>query len=48
MSSGELLYLALVFVTFGGFGLVLAYNTWRYDRIRGGRPETLRYEDAQH
>ena len=48
MSSGGLIYLAVVIATFGGFGLSVAYCTWRYDRSRAGRPEARRYEAAPH
>ena len=44
MTSGEQLYLALVLATFGSFGLWLAYNTMRFDRLRAGKPEAKRYE----
>ena len=48
MTSGEVVYLAIVLATFGGFGLWLAYNTGRYDRRRAGKPEARRYEEAPH
>lgn len=44
MTPGEQFYLVVVLATFGGFGLWLAYNTWRYDRSRAGKPEARRYE----
>jgi hypothetical protein len=43
MTSGEQLYLLLVIATFGGFGLWLAYNSMRFDRLRAGKPEARRY-----
>ncbi len=48
MTSGEQIYLAIVLGTFGGFGLWLAYNTWRFDRRRAGKPEARRYEPMHH
>ncbi len=48
MTSGEQIYLVIVLATFGGFGLWVAYNTWRYDRSQAGRPEARRHEPAHH
>ena len=47
MTTGELFYLILALATFGGFGLWLAYNSVRFDRSRGGRPEARRLEAQQ-
>ncbi len=44
MSQGEMLFLTVVLATFGGFGLWLAYNSWRYDHLRAGKP-VVRYAD---
>lgn len=46
MTQGEMLYLALVLATFGGFGLWLFYMNLRYDRLRGGKPEAKRHDEA--
>jgi len=48
MTPGETLYLALVLFTIGGFGLWLFYVNWRYDRLRGGKPEAKRQEELPH
>ena len=48
MTSGELIYLAIVLATFGGFGFWLGYNTWRFDRRRAGKPEARRHEEAPY
>jgi len=45
MSQGEMLFLTVALATFGGFGLWLAYNSWRYARFCAGKP-VARYADA--
>ena len=45
MSQDEMLFLTVTLATFGGFGLWLAYNSWRYDRHRAGKP-VVRYAAA--
>jgi hypothetical protein len=44
VTQGEMMYLALVLATFGGFGSWLFWVNLRYDRMRGGRPEAKRFE----
>jgi hypothetical protein len=44
MTQGEMLYLALVLATFGGFGLWLFYVNMRYDRLQRREPAAKRHE----